>query len=310
MTQLKKQRLISPFLSLSPLLFYLTLSSVALTVIMIILLVPKFAQGGTFDPMTLIEDLTTNPAVMLTDQVCMLLGAIIGCFLIRKRNRTSFKKVLSFQNFDITVPIMLLIFSWSMGEVCDHFGGLVLSNFMEVEPNRTLPEGWVGFVVGVIGAPIAEELMFRYCGLEFPRGAYSAWIICLANAIYFASMHLYNVQGFLNVFIGGFTMAYVYCKTRNLWYTLIEHALHNLLCLLPIFGNVYYEKNGFVLGQWWWVAVNGVLLAVSLVYYFLYFRKKYNTDYFKVNTETGLPDPEFEAKAPVKPAAPAQYSVQ
>ena len=89
-----------------------------------------------------------------------------------------------------------------------------------------------------------------------------------------------------------------------------SHKKEQCLCLLPIFGNVYYEKNGFVLGQWWWVAVNGVLLAVSLVYYFLYFRKKYNTDYFKVNTETGLPDPEFEAKAPVKPAAPAQYSVQ
>lgn len=290
MKPLTKQRILSPLLSLSPLLFYLTLSSGAMVVWIILL---SIANGG----LPSLNTLTENPLILITDQICMAVGALIGSFLLRKRNGSTLKRALRFKNFDWTVPIMLLVFAWAAGELCDHFVGLLLSDTMTIEPNRSIPEGVGGVIIAVIGAPIAEELLFRYCGLEFLRGSYALWIICVCNSLYFATMHLYNIQGFLNVFIGGFTMAYVYGKTRNLWYTIIEHALHNALCLIPLFDNVYYEKNGFVLGKGWWVAVNAVLLAGSLAYYFLYFRRKYTENYFVINRETGLPEPELTKSA-------------
>ena len=290
MKKLTKRRITAPLLSISPMLMYLFLS-LGLGIVIGIFL----ALTGKFDMSE--DELLSNPAVLLLDEAMLGVAAVLGCLFVRLRNKTKLKNAVGFRKFDISVPLMLLIFGWSAGELCDHFGGLILSQFMTVEPNRDIPAGWAGVVLAVICAPVFEELIFRYCATEFPRGSYSVPVICIANGIFFASVHFYNVQGFLNVFIGGVAAAYVYCKTRNILYTMLEHAIHNGLCYLPL-DAVYYEKNGFVLSEWWWIALNAVLLAVTVVWYFRYFRKKYTENYFVVNRETGLPEPEI-----VKPAA-------
>ncbi len=290
MKSLTIQRVISPVLSLSPMVGYMIFAVPAAIVSTLILTI---AMGGDIS----LDAIISHPLTLLLDELCLGLGAVCGCVIVRLRNKTKFRNVIRFKSFDLSVPIMLLIFGWAAGELCDHFGGLLLSQFMTVEPNRDIPPGWVGVVVAVIGAPIFEELIFRYAAIEFPRGAYPVWLICLANGIFFAVVHFYNIQGFLNVFIGGVAAAYIYCKTRNIWYTMLEHAIHNALCLLPFDEwNIYYEKNGFVLGQWWWVALNAVLLVITLLWYFLWFRKKYTENYFEINRETGLPAPEIFKK--------------
>ncbi len=239
------------------------------------------------------NDLLNDPIALLLDQTGMGIAAILGCLLVRYRNKTSLKARFAVKGFDPSVPLMLLIFGYSGAELLDHLSGLVLSNFMTVEPNRDVPPGLVGIWMAVVGAPIIEELIFRYAAIEFPRGAYPVWVICLCNGFFFAIVHMYNVQGFLNIFVGGIATAYIYCKTRNLWYVMLQHAAHNALCFLPFERwNIYYEKNGFVLGNGWWIALHAVLTAVVIVWYFLYFRKKYAADDFAVNPETGMPEPE------------------
>lgn len=303
MKQLSKQRLIGPALCMAPMGVYLCLSFALVFGLLIIGLCVNGGDGETF-----LNEMLEHPLVGIADQCCMLAGGLLGVLFVRMRNKTEFKKVLTFRNFDWSVPIMLLIFGWAAGELVDHFGGLVLSNFMTVPPNERDLSGITGFISACILAPLAEELLFRYCGTEYLRGAYPAWLISLAGGLVFAAVHFYNIQGFLNVCIGGVTAAYVYCKTRNLWYTIIEHALHNALCLLPIYDAVYYEKNGFVLSQWWWLLINAVLLTISIVWYFRHFRRKYTGNPFAVNKETGLPEPEIAKPVKTATAAvPYQY---
>lgn len=304
MKTLTKKRISGPLFCLVPMAAYLGIALFAGIIAGIIIMA---TNGGDEALMTTAME---SPWMGMVDQICMGLGALVGVLIIRLRNRTSFKKVLTFKNFDWSIPIMLLIFGWSAGELVDHFGGLILSNFMTVPPNERDLSGITGFISACILAPLVEELLFRYCGTEFLRGAYPTWLISIAGGLMFAAMHFYNIQGFVNVFIGGVAAAYVYCKTRNIWYTILEHALHNALCLLPIYETVYYEKNGFVLGQWWWLAINAVLLVISIVWYVKYFRKKYNDDLFAVNPETGLPEPEFEPKKTVNPTIPYQYKTE
>ncbi len=304
MKTLTKQRIIGPLLCLAPMAAYFALALFAGIFVGIILL----AAGGGDE--SLMDSLTEHPLMGMLDQACMGLGALIGVLIVRMRSKTSFKKVFTFKNFDWSVPIMLLIFGWSAGELTDHFGGLILSNFMTVPPNERDLSGITGFISACILAPLVEELLFRYCGTEFLRGAYPTWLISLMGGLMFAAVHFYNIQGFVNVFIGGVTAAYVYCKTRNIWYTIIEHALHNAICLLPIYESIYHEKNGFVLSTWWWLAINAVLLVISIVWYVKYFRKKYTDDPFAVNPETGLPEPEIEPKKNTNPTIPYQYSTE
>lgn len=284
MKALTKKRITAPVIALLPILIYFA-AAICLGIC------ASFAGG--FMGMT-VEEVKTMPLIAggWLDEVGMGIAALCACVFVKKRNKIGIKEVICIKNFDLAVPLMLTAFAWSFGELSDHFCGLLLSNFMTVEPNRTIPFGISGVVTAVILAPIFEEIIFRFAGTELPRGAYSLPIICIADSLYFAAVHGYNVQGFLNVFVGGVCMAYVYCKTRNLLYTMLEHAIHNALCFIPLGDFAYYEKNGFVLSKWYWLAINAVLLAAAVVYYIKVFRKKYTKNYFKVNKETGLPNSE------------------
>lgn len=288
MKKLTKQRIFAPLTSVLPMVLYIMISAVAA-----ILLGIADVLSGHLDGFFLDEN-----GVLITwiDSLCMTIGAAVGCLLVRRRNGVTLRSALRFQEFDCMVPLMLLVFSWGAGELCDHFGGLLLSQFMTVKPNQDIEASWISILQAVLFAPILEEIIFRYVGSEASRGAYQMPVICLCSGLFFAAVHLYNVQGFFNVLIGGVCASYVYCKTRNLLYTILEHSIHNALCFLPLedvslFGApLYYERNGFVLSGWWWLLFNAVLVTAAVIWYVRVFRKKYpTTGYFAVDMETGLP---------------------
>lgn len=279
MKKLTKRRISAPLIAVSTVAIYLFLSLMAGGLIGI----AGMIMGKTQD------EITAAASSGIPDEICMGLAALCSVFIVRSYSKTGLREVFHVKKFDIAVPIMLLLFTWGAGELFDHFCGLVLSNFMTVEPNSTPFTGLFGAICMVIFAPIFEEIIFRFAGTELPRGAYSLPIVCIANGLYFAAVHGYNIQGFLHIIIVGASMAYVFCKTRNLFYTMITHALNNLLCLIPIGDFAYHEKNGFVLGNWYWLLINAVLLAIALIYYIKVFRKKYTSNYFEIDRETGLP---------------------
>ena len=228
--------------------------------------------------------------IFIFTELGMLSASVIACSFVKKRHGTKLRETVKVKDFDLAVPIMLMIFGWSAGDIIDHFIGLILSNFMVVEPNTT-EITVISIISAVICAPIFEELICRFGWCELSRGAYSVPIICIANGIFFSLPHMYNIQGFINVFIGGLCSAYVYCKTRNILYVIIRHALHNALCCIDlevIFGEYATYDNGFVQYSWQYLAVNAVLVIISVIYFVKVFRKKYTENYFEVNHETGL----------------------
>ncbi len=280
MKQLTKQRIQKPLLSVVPMLIVF---AIPIIVVMVITIIGMSIYGEDYE----MSDLGTR----ILMEVAMLIASIYVISLVKKKHRTHFREVIHVKNFDFMLVIMFTIFAWSLGELCDHLSGLILSNFMTIEPNAPLELTAVNVISAVILAPIFEEIIFRYGACEIPRGAYSVPIICIANALYFSACHGYNVQGFLNVFIGGIITAYIFIKTRNILYTMLEHALHNAICCIDfaeIIGEYHTYKNGFLLYNWIWLAINAVLLAVSVVYFVKVFRKKYTENYYEINYETGL----------------------
>ena len=241
---------------------------------------------------------------LFTHAASGIVGCICACSLVKNISAVRINSALKFQKFDISVPIMLALFTFAAGEIFDQLDGLLLSNFMTVEPNKSTEFGLYGVIMSVVCAPIFEEIMFRFCCCELGRGAYKMPAICIASGLFFAAVHLYNIQGAVNVFIGGVCAAYVYCKTRNILYTMLEHAIHNAVCFIPYDSLVYYEKNGFVLSRWWWLALNAVIFALCIVWYVKVFRKKYRENYFEVDRETGLPcSEEISEQLTAQPAA-------
>lgn len=273
MKKITERRIAAPLLSI--LNFIVQPAFIFLSTLIIAIIFPslKTTPDGLFE-----NDLPTIAAKLFGSAFAVLVSYAV----VKSFSKVSIKEALSFRDFDFSVPVMLTLFAWSAAELSGHFVGILLSNFMTLEPNRSMELSLNGIVSAVIIAPIAEEIIYRFTVCELSREIYSLPIICIADGIIFAFCHGYNIQGFVNVFIGGVCAAYIYCKTRNILYTILEHALHNAVCFLPFGDITSFEKNGFVLCKWWYLLINVLIIAGCIVWYIKVFRKKHTDFYFKV----------------------------
>lgn len=100
------------------------------------------------------------------------------------------------------------------------------------------------FLTVAVGAPIAEELLFRKFFIDRTIG-YGEKLSVLLSGLLFGLMHG-NFQQFFYAFALGCLFAYIYCKTGKIRYTIFFHMWINfrssiLLPLLfkPVFSLVY-----------------------------------------------------------------------
>ncbi len=276
MKKITKRRIAAPLLSVTPMLVNIAFSGLFAIVVIAFDSSMTLRQDGSYENEYLSIAMRIFGAGM---------AVLFSCAIVKKAADVRFREALKLKGFDFSVPIMLTLFGFAAGELIDQPVGLILSNFMTVTPNRGMEFGLYSVISAVIVAPVSEEIMVRFVGCELGRGAYHIPVICIANALFFSACHGYNIQGFLNVFIGGVCAAYVYCKTRNILYTILEHAIHNAVCFIPK-DSVYYEKNGFILSKWWFLLINAVIVVLCIVWYIKVFRKIYNVNYFKI----GIPE--------------------
>lgn len=215
----------------------------------------------------------------LMNAASMAAASLIMCRVLRKRTGKRLRDVMSVKEFDLLLLILLLVFSWCAGNAADSIIAHICSGFMTAGTNAS-PVTPLGIAEAIFAAPILEEIMFRYLGTEFAVQFFPMPLLCAANAVYFALVHGYNIQGFANTMVFALCMAYLYLKTRRLLYMMLVHMIHNAACLLD-YGDklflgspVYSEKNGFLLGSPQWIAVNLVAAAVCAVIYLRKYRGK------------------------------------
>lgn len=273
---LKKKITVGPrikalFYSISPMILYL-----AITIIFAVVLEVAFPDN----------DELYDTVFSITDIASWVIAILIINSDIKKQKGVSVGKAVGFKSFDPVLTVMILLFGYCGAEVIDSITAYILSGHMTVEPNRSL-DGAIDVIHAVLIAPVAEEIVFRFFGIEYSKGHFNISLIMIANALYFTVFHGYNIQGFANVLVYGLASAYIYIKTGSLINLMIAHSLHNMFCCVD-FGDTYYQVNGFNLSHPWWFAVNAVITAGVIVWYFVSFRKKYckkNDTDFNVNNE-------------------------
>ncbi|MBQ8568487.1 MAG: CPBP family intramembrane metalloprotease [Oscillospiraceae bacterium] len=257
--------------SISPMILYL-----AVTIIFAVVLEVAFPDN----------DELYDTVFSITDIASWVIAILIINSDIKKQKGVSVGKAVGFKSFDPVLTVMILLFGYCGAEVIDSITAYFLSGHMTVEPNRSL-DGAIDVIHAVLIAPVAEEIVFRFFGIEYSKGHFNISLIMIANALYFTVLHGYNIQGFANVLVYGLASAYIYIKTGSLINLMIAHSLHNMFCCVD-FGDTYYQVNGFNLSHPWWFAVNAVITAGVIVWYFVSFRKKYckkNDTDFNVNNE-------------------------
>lgn len=81
-------------------------------------------------------------------------------------------------------------------------------------------------------APVTEELCYRGITVAVMR-RWGDWPAVIFSALIFGMAH-FSFQALPVVLMGGFVMAFLYVRTRNIWVNIAIHFLNNLVATLPI----------------------------------------------------------------------------
>lgn len=207
----------------------------------------------------------------IDSHIVILFAGIVGVFLYKREAPLDLAKQI--RTYDVKIPLMLTILNFTCCEFFSSLFGFIASNFMEVKPSHTHEITVISVIMSVIVASVSEELIFRLCGVGILKKHYSKTFTILFTTLIFALIHLYNIQGTIDVFVGTIWFALCYYYTENILYTITAHSLHNLLCV-PDFSALYNTVNGFQILHIQWFILMAIIFAVSVVWFVKTFGKE------------------------------------
>lgn len=139
---------------------------------------------------------------------------------------------------------------------------------MVTEAGRTEAPFIMQILLSVIWAPLTEEILFRKGIHSLLRRKYNSVTAIAINAIIFAAVHGYQLQGFLSCLLAGVVFTVLYERTGIIWYSVFAH----MLCNLETAISALVEKNNITLfGTPLIYSINGystyhiVVFAVAIV---------------------------------------------
>lgn len=95
---------------------------------------------------------------------------------------------------------------------------------------------------GIIVAPILEEILFRGFLQSALKNTFGSRYALVISASLFAVVHM-DVFAFLQIFILGILLGYLYEKTQTLAASIFVHILHNSLTLIFLLYFKYFLKG-------------------------------------------------------------------
>ena len=214
------------------------------------------------DMAKLVETIGPSLTLLLTD-VPNMIFLLVFWLVIRRIPKSDWQKEsLSFKSM-----FQIFVMMYAVGTVFNLVGTFIskaapAGGTEQLDMiNKMVSSGLpTGIMMTVIIAPILEELIFRKLMLDRIRN-YGEKTAIVFSALCFGLFHE-NLTQFLYAFIIGLFLGYVYCKTGKVLYTMIMHALVNLISssimlLLPMLSN---GTRGKVI-----LAVMAVTIAVLFV---------------------------------------------
>ncbi len=219
----------------------------------------------------------------ILNSVAYLASGIFTIWFLKKTCGRTIIQAVDFKKLDVFVFLFSIICPLSLSYVVMHLCGWILSSSTVIESNSSAAPG-IGLIVeAVIIAPLAEELIFRFGGIEVIKKEYKAPFVIILITVLFAVMHAYNIQGITAMLAISLIWTVVYYYTGNIIYTVAGHIIYNSLQLVDkskvvLFGTpVYYLKNGFIMCSIPWLVIQFVILLAMAIYFVKIFRHKFIT---------------------------------
>lgn len=147
------------------------------------------------------------------------------------------------KNYFIILPF-ILIAGFTVDFIAKEFG--VPSEQQEII-KRVLEEESLAvlifmFFFGILAAPVIEELLFRGFIQPAVRASFGKLKAILISGLLFATVHL-NAYVFLQIFILGLLLSYLFEKTGSLIAPITVHIFHNTATLAFLISFKYLLKG-------------------------------------------------------------------
>lgn len=133
--------------------------------------------------------------------------------------------------------------------------GMVITALFPMEPEsqdfakimmmvKSPRELLIPIIMGVVLAPIGEEIYFR--GFFYPalRARWGVGKGIFMTSLFFALMHL-DLYRLIPIAAGGAGLAYLYERTGNIWVNIIAHAVWNAIMIGLMIITVYGAGSSF-----------------------------------------------------------------
>lgn len=131
--------------------------------------------------------------------------------------------------------------------------------------------GWWGaFMKVAVVAPVVEELIFRGIILQGLRRNYNSFVAVFMSALLFSLYHL-NPWQMPATFVLGLLLGWIMVMNNNIFLSIIDHSINNLLVLLMI---TYWEKISsfsiYLLDKKDFIKLSYLVVLLSLVLIYLF----------------------------------------
>ena len=223
----------------------------------------------------LVETIGPSLTLLLTD-IPNMIFLVVFWLVIRRIPKSDWQKeTLSFKSM-----FQIFVMMYAVGTVFNLVGtyisqaapagGTEQLDMINAMVTSGIP---TGIMMTVVIAPILEELIFRKLILDRIRN-YGEKTAIVFSALCFGLFHG-NLTQFLYAFMIGLFLGYVYCKTGKVLYTMIMHALVNLISssVMMFMPMVSFGAIGTVIVLSLGVVV-AALLIMGFVQLIIHLRKK------------------------------------
>lgn len=181
-------------------------------------------------------DLPATIGRIISDTVSIELVALLYFAFYFYRQKTPLQTVLSEKNIEISVfSIVAFALIFNTFSITTYWGFYVLKDsFFSLEPFIIAPSTESGLItivtmaLSAIGAPIAEEFIFRGLLLNRLIKKTNMWSGILISSLAFAAIHM-KAEQLLATFFFGVMASLIYLKTKNLFIPILVHIVYNAL---------------------------------------------------------------------------------
>lgn len=230
-------------------------------------ILPSIVVGIVFGIIEGIAHIQPNTIIAAwVDQIASVFTYIIAILLMFKFLNKKGLKGLSIKG-NINANCFVFILFFFSGYVLFRGNSIDLitrqipiPKFIEEAFSNMVVNNYIMFFGAAIIAPIFEEIVCRGIILQLFLKRYNDIVSVIFSAIIFGLIHM-NVPQFINAFIIGIVLGYVYLKTKSLIACIIGHFINNIIaCILMIVKPNAFEKFNLVQ-----LSIGALLIALSII---------------------------------------------